>query len=310
MPYTQQKKLNKSFFVTLIFLALIFSTMFWPVNGIVKIAGAVVFFAVYLYLRRGYMYFSSGASMIKKSGPSERVWKTLQKAVDAGISPEYKNIVALTMIQNGKVDDGVVILNGIIEKNSEPHQTNVARVNMAMAYYARRDFAEAASVLENLASDGYEDSRTFEMLARCYLSGGLLQKAKKVLVEARHREVDTDIMKDNTGMYYIQTGEWKRARQVLSDLVEGNPVFPDAYVHAALADYYFGDVEKALENLDFALGKRTHTTDIYTMEYISRLREVFSPVSSARERPTAEDVGRERVPLSQGGECSILKGEE
>lgn len=276
MPYKQQKKLNKSFFITLIFLSLIISVMFWPVAGPVKMAASVVFFLIYLFLRRGYMYFTSGAKLIRKTGPSDKVWDTLNKAVKAGISPEYMNIVAITMIQNNKIDNGISISEEVIRKNSEPYQSSVAKMNLSMAYFAMKDYPKAIETLEGVLESGFEDNRTYELLARYYLCNNDIANAKKVIAESRRKEVKTGTMKDDTGYYYMQTGEWKRAKEVYADLLDDNPSFPDAYVNAAKVFYHFGDKEKAIESLDYALAKRFHSTDMYTEDYISKLREEMS----------------------------------
>ena len=314
MPYKQQKKLNKTFFTTLIFLSLIFSVVFWPVNGIIKMAASIVFFAIYMYLRRGYMYFTSAAKTIQKTGPSEKVWNTLNKAVKAGVSPEYKNIIALTMIQNYKTDDGIAILQGVIEKNSEQYQTAVAKMYLSMAYFAKKDYAKAIEDLEALIDSGFEENRTFELLARYYLCNNDIAHAKKVIIASRKKEVSTGTMKDDTGLYYIQNGEWKRAREVYEDLLDENPFFPDAYVHAAKVFCHFDDKEKALECLDYALSKRFHSTDIYTEDDILKLKEeisgkteqtvteessVLKEESVLEDSPTSEESASEKKSVSE-----------
>lgn len=295
MPYKQQKKLNKTFCVTLIFLALILSTFFWPASYSVKAIGATLFVLIFVFIRRGYIQFTKGMRLIRDKGQTEAGFCLFEKALKSGVSNEYKSTIASIMIQYGNPKRGCEILEEVRKKAKEKHEVYVASVVLSMGYFADARVEDAIKILEEVQQKGYGDNNLFINLSNYYLYAGDLPKAKKQIIEAKKAEINVPGMMDNYGWYHILDGEWAKAKKIYDKMIDENPSFPDAYVHACQVAVHEKQWSKAVEYLDFALTKRFSFTSCFSKDYVEKLKKLLS-----------NSKKREEVAISMDQNCHLV----
>lgn len=271
MPNVQQTRLNKGALIALLFIMLTIGACFLPIPWWAKAVIAVVLVGVFLFIRRGYIYFYRAAVTLQKEN-TPRVWNLMKKALAAHVDDERKILICSAFIQQGDAQFGVDTLEKLIPVCKEESRRAMATVTLSMGYWRLGDLDKAIEILQDLRATGYNDDNLEINLETYLLEKGDLKEAKKLIVQSRKNGAESNGLLDNRGWYYIQMGEWDKAADIFDELIDDRHAkFPEAYVHGAQVCIHKGRIDDAIDRLGWALSKRFTNTCAVTKEYVQTL---------------------------------------
>ena len=270
MPNTK-KKTNTSALIALAFAAAMIGVFLLKIDLWLKIAIDVLLILLFLYIRRGYIFFYRGAVAMNK-GPEEKIWPNFEKALRAGVDNERQVMIGSAYIQRGDASKGVEILEKVIANPKAKDFINTATITCSMGYWRLGNMDKAIEVLEDLQSAGYTDDNLSVNLESYLLEKKDLKGAKKAIDKSRPEKTETNGLMDNRGWYYIQKGEWDKAKEVYDELIDDrNAKFPEAFLHGAQVSIHENNIEQAIDRLGWGVGKKFFGTCMFTKDYLEKL---------------------------------------
>ena len=271
MPNVQQKKMSKGSLVALAFVAAMIIVAFLKINTWIKVGIDAALVLLFLFVRRGYMYFYRAFVLLKKES-SPTVWATMEKALKAGVDVERQVMIGSAYIQRGDAKRGVEILEKVMSNPKAGNFANTATITCSMGYWRIGEQDKAIKVLEDLRETGFRDDNLSVNLETYLLERRELKKAKAAIDDGRKNNTESNGLMDNRGWYYIQTGNWKKAKEVYDELIDDrNAKFPEAYLHGAQVSIHEGDISQAIDRLGWGTSKRFVSTCMITKEYLEKL---------------------------------------
>lgn len=272
MPKAKQK-INKGMIIFIIFVTMMIGVTFLPVQTWAKIVTIIALAALFVFVRRSFVYFARAAKMLQKDSSNPLVWETFKKAIANGLDEERIQLVGSAFIQQGDADYGVQILEDLVSKTKVESIKNEAITSLSMGYWRQGKIEKAIEILQNLEKDGYYDDNLTVNLQTYLLENGDLVEAKKLIDRCEKEGTETNGMLDNKGWYYIIKGDWKKASEIYTELAgERNAKFPEAYLHAAQVKVHEGDIDSALGFIDSCLSKRFILTCGVKKDYVETLQ--------------------------------------
>lgn len=266
-----KKKTNTSAMMALAFAVAIVGVFLLKINIWIKIAIDVVLILLFLFIRRGYIFFYRAAVAMDK-GPAEKIWPNFEKALKAGVDVERQTMVGSAYVQRGDAARGVEILEKVMANPKAGDFAKTATVTCSMAYWRLGNMDKAIEVLEELVETGYRDDNLSVNLESYFLERKDLKKAKKAMDKDRPDKTETNGLLDNRGWYYIQKGEWEKAREVYDELIDDrNAKFPEAYLHGAQVSIHENDIPQAIDRLGWGVSKKFFGTCMFTKEYMEKI---------------------------------------
>ena len=266
-----KKKTNTSTLIALAFAVAMVGVFLLKMNIWFKIGIDVLLILLFLFIRRGYIYFYRGAVAMNK-GPMEKVWANFEKALKAGVDVERQVMIGSAFVQRGDAARGVEILEKVMANPKAGDFGKTATVTCSMAYWRLGEMDKAIGVLEELMETGYRDDNLSVNLESYLLEKRDLKGAKKAIDDGRPEKTESNGLMDNRGWYYIQKGEWKKAKEVYDELIDDrNAKFPEAYLHGAQVSIHEGDIPQAIDRLGWGVSKKFFGTCMFTKEYLDKL---------------------------------------
>ena len=271
MPNVQQKKFNSGALVALGFIVVMVLVFLTKLDLWIKVSIDAALVLVFIFLRRGYLYFYRGAVLFKK-GQTDKVWPVMEKALKAGVDHERRTMIGSAYIQQGDAARGVEILESVMSNPKAGDFRNSATVTCSMGYWRLGQQDKAIQVLEDLKETGYRNDNLDINLETYLLEKGELKKAKQAISDGRKNNTENNGLLDNRGWYYIQMGNWDKAKEVYDELIDDrNAKFPEAYLHGAQVSIHEGDISQAIDRLGWGTSKRFSATCLTSKEYIEHL---------------------------------------
>lgn len=271
MPNVQQKRINKGGLMAVAFAVAMVGVFMLKINIWFKIAIDVALILLFLFLRRGYIYFYRGAMAMNK-GPIDKTWANFEKAINAGVDTERKVMIGSAYIQRGDASRGVEILEKVIANPKTGDFANTATITCSMGYWRLGELDKAISILEDLSATGYEDDNLSVNLESYLLEIKDLKRAKQAMDSGRPKKTETNGLMDNRGWYYIQKGDWDNAKKVYDELIDDrNAKFPEAYLHGAQVSIHEGDIQQAIDRLSWGISKKFFYTCMFEKEYMEKI---------------------------------------
>ena len=271
MPNVQQKKMSTGALVALAFVAAMIIVAFLKINTWIKVGIDAALVLLFLFVRRGYMYFYRAFVLLKKES-SPTVWATMEKALKAGVDAERQVMIGSAYIQRGDAKRGVEVLEKVMSNPKAGTFANTATITCSMGYWRLGEQEKAIKVLEDLKETGFRDDNLSVNLETYLLERQELKKAKAAIDEGRKNDTESNGLMDNRGWYYIQTGNWKKAKEVYDELIDDrNAKFPEAYLHGAQVSIHEGDISQAIDRLGWGTSKRFVSTCMITKDYLEKL---------------------------------------
>ena len=266
-----KKKTNTSALMALAFAAAMVGVFFLNLTIWFKIAIDVLLILLFLYIRRGYIFFYRGAVAMNK-GPEEKIWPNLEKALKAGVDTERQVMIGSAYVQRGDAARGVEVLEKVMANPKAGDFAKTATITCSMGYWRLGNMDKAIEVLEELQATGYTDDNLSVNLESYLLEKKDLKGAKKAIDKGRPEKTETNGLMDNRGWYYIQKGEWDKAKEVYDELIDDrNAKFPEAYLHGAQVSIHENDIEQAIDRLGWGIGKKFFGTCMFTKQYMEKI---------------------------------------
>ena len=266
-----KKKTNTSALMALAFAAAMVGVFFLNLTIWLKIAIDVLLILLFLYIRRGYIFFYRGAVAMNK-GPEEKIWPNLEKALKAGVDTERQVMIGSAYVQRGDAARGVEVLEKVMANPKAGDFAKTATITCSMGYWRLGNMDKAIEVLEELQATGYTDDNLSVNLESYLLEKKDLKGAKKAIDKGRPEKTETNGLMDNRGWYYIQKGEWDKAKEVYDELIDDrNAKFPEAYLHGAQVSIHENDIEQAIDRLGWGIGKKFFGTCMFTKQYMEKI---------------------------------------
>ena len=271
MPNVQQTKFNKGAIIVLCFIAAMVGVTFLKIDFRIKIAADVALLLIFLFIRRGYLYFYRAAVAYRKDN-EQKIWPNFEKALKAGVDNDRKVQIGSLYVQRGDADRGVQILESVMASPKAGPFGPKAAIICSMGYWRLGKKDKAIKTLEDLSESGIRDDNLSINLETYYLETGNLKAAKKAISDGRRNNTENNGLMDNRGWYDIRMGHWQKAKELYDELInDRNAKFPEAYLHGAQVSIHYGDIEEAIDRLGWSLSKTFSKTCMLSKDYISKL---------------------------------------
>ena len=133
-----KKKTNTSALMALAFAAAMVGVFLLKINIWVKVGIDVLLILLFLYIRRGYIFFYRGAVSMNK-GPQDKIWPNFEKALKAGVDIERQLMIGSAFVQRGDAARGLEILEKVIANPKAGDSAKTATVTCSMGYWRLGD---------------------------------------------------------------------------------------------------------------------------------------------------------------------------
>lgn len=271
MPNVQQTKFNKGATIALGFIVAMIAVIFLKIDFRIKIAVDVALLLIFLFIRRGYLFFYRAAVAYRKDN-EQKIWSNFEKALKAGVDFDRKVQIGSLYIQRGDAERGVQILESVMSSSKAGPFGPKAAIICSMGYWRLGQKAKAIKTLEDLSEIGIRDDNLSINLETYYLETGNLKAAKKAISDGRRNNTENNGLMDNRGWYDIRMGHWQKAKELYDELInDRNAKFPEAYLHGAQVSIHYGDIEEAVDRLGWSLSKTFSKTCMLSKDYVSHL---------------------------------------
>lgn len=231
-----------------------FKTGFW--TGII-VSVLALGFVIYKAIPTVYAFLGNSAY---NKDDEEKALAFYDKAVSTGRSGAAIAITyVLMLMRTGKMDKALSVVNNIIaDRKTKLQEKYTAKQYRSLIYFKQGDKEEALQ-------DAYEIFEECKNTTMYGLLGYLKLACDEPIPETLdfckeaydYNDEDRDIV-DNLVLAYYKNGEYDKAEELASDLVEMSPKFVEAYYHSALIATAKGDNTKAKELLEH-IGECTRT---------------------------------------------------
>jgi tetratricopeptide (TPR) repeat protein len=271
MPNVQQTKFNKGAYIAFGFIAAMIGVTFLKIDFRIKIAADVALLLIFLFIRRGYLYFYRAAVAYKKDD-EQKIWSNFERALKAGVDFDRKVQIGSLYIQRGDAKRGIEVLESVMNSPKAGPFGPKAAIICSMGYWRQGEKDKAIKTLEDLSESGIRDDNLSINLETYYLETGNLKAAKKAISDGRKNNTENNGLMDNRGWYDIRMGHWQKAKELYDELInDRNAKFPEAYLHGAQVSIHYGDIEEAVDRLGWSLSKSFSKTCMLSKDYISHL---------------------------------------
>ncbi|MGX8677726.1 MAG: tetratricopeptide repeat protein [Sphaerochaetaceae bacterium] len=303
---TQNTK-NKLFLY--IVLAAIVAVLFIPVSIWIKLAIEVVIVALFVFLRRSYMFFAMGAKKLEKK--DQKCWDLFKKSINAGLPASQAVYIGTAFIKQGDADYGIKICRDIIAKNPSSKEANTATVTLSMGLWVKGELDEAIMLLEKLRATGYSDKTLDINLSTYLLEKGRVDSALKIISEAQEAGTLTNGMLDNKLWALLLKGRFDECNDTVTELMdERKPRFPEAYLHSAQVMIHQGRVMKAIEYIDSAIQQKFSLNGAMGQQYLEKLSSGLSDLKTRNAYAWAIDQSVALVARGKDFPIDLSKGSE
>lgn len=153
------------------------------------------------------------------------------------VSAQSAHETAYNFMRTGDHDNAILVLNKAIQ--TEPENEQLIQ-DLALAYYYKKDFAQAKTYAKQLADRDEADVTSYQVAGTVYRALEENKEADKIYKKAMKRF-------PNSGAVYYEYGEmlWSKADPTAirqwEKGIEMDPSYPGNYYHAALYYYENGD---------------------------------------------------------------------
>jgi tetratricopeptide (TPR) repeat protein len=264
----------------LVLLAAVVSIMVLPVEQSAKFLLIGIAMALYVYMKRGYIYVALGSRILSSQGSdAQKAWDYYRRAWKAGITPQYTVMLGNLFVQRGDPSVALDIYNSVLQKERAKRQPDgeiivSARISRTMALWTTGEKSSAIDELQELYQEGRRDMSLLINLSTYLLDADRLEEAKALLDDIADEIPASPGLSDNQGLYLLKTGNYEEAEQLYDMLItREQPKFPEAFVHAALAYRETGRLRDAYGMLQEASEKEFFNTATVSKDLIQQLMQ-------------------------------------
>ena len=198
-----------------------------------------------LYQMKSHRFFGEGDYKNAKKMMSKAI---AFKKNDDELKLQYSYII----MRLGEFEEAERYLNNLLcRKNLDKQVKGRAIINRCLCFYKCGNFDEAYPDATELFQSGFVNTALYAFIGFLKLEKNPNSKeTMDFCLEAYdYADDDRDIC-DNLLMCYYNHGEYEKAKQISSDIIESNPKFVEAWYHAAQVDVKLNDYTSARQKLD------------------------------------------------------------
>lgn len=141
-----------------------------------------------------------------------------------------KAMEAISLMDNGSVDESIVLLNEAIELDNQRYDYPY---ELAYAYYLKENYAESIKLLENLKSHKEVNDRLYQLLGNSYDMDGKTETALEIYREGLKKFPKAGILYLELGNITYNAEEYIKSLEYYEKGIEVDPAFPSNYYWAA-----------------------------------------------------------------------------
>lgn len=253
-------------FVVLLSMMLVFASSL-PVAA--KVAIFIALAVVYFYSKREELLFNKGVGFIQSNKPKEAL-ECFEKSLKGELKQDQRLVVAAVFIQHGKVEEGLTIVQTLLDEGVEQRLRIRALVLQSLAYWnlGRRD--EAIVLLEGLVDDGFEDENTMSSLCVYLLVSQRFDEAKRYLCAKDLEDVSSGML-DNYLWLYIALEDWTKSSEVVDEIEKRSVDYPEAYFHMAIVHLVKGQKKSFEDCMEECLQKKFVPNAVISHDFVQKV---------------------------------------
>ncbi len=260
----------------LAFAAAIIISLMLPIPQALKSSIVFLLLAIYIYLKRGYLYVVAASTRFNKGDEKNlaRSWAWYEKGWRAGLAPQYAHMLGNLFVQRGDARIALEIFDQLIErgeagKKGYAGMVKGVRISRSMALWVTGKREEAVSELQEVKSSGHLDTNLAVNLGSYLLALDRLDEMESLLQDLETMSPQSSGMKDNRGYYLFKRGDLLSSDALYRALLtEETPKFPEAYFHAGQVRLALGKCAQACVLFEQALEHPFYRTSTVTEEEV------------------------------------------
>jgi tetratricopeptide (TPR) repeat protein len=169
----------------------------------------------------------------------------------AADSKEDELARAETLIDEGKLDQAIALLNTLAEKDPRPVGVEA---KLGKAYYSKRDYPKAITHLRLALKEKPSDGESTQLLGLAYYLSGHLQEAIPLLEKVQSVLPRPDVTASYIlGVSFMQLYDFDKSRAAFAKMFSVPPDSAGAYLALAQMMMHYDLEEKAVPELEKAL---------------------------------------------------------
>ncbi|MBQ2888935.1 MAG: tetratricopeptide repeat protein [Clostridia bacterium] len=250
---------------------------FWLIGqyfgALVAFAALLIVVAVLLWNRRALILTQLASQAYYIKGNVEKGEKLYQKAYKTGLmNAQAKISYSSFCLRENRFDKGRRLLNEVINSNRTTTEDKInAKHNLAVLTWKEGNLEEAIKIA-TIVHKQMPSTNTYGTLGVLLLENAKKEKnyteTLEFLLEAYEYNEDDKTIADNLGELYYITGQYVKAKEIYSKLLEKQLFTPMPYYNYALVLKNMGDTDGARENFEKALTCRFTSVLTVTKEMI------------------------------------------
>lgn len=239
----------------------------------VAIGVTAVLILVTLWNRRASLLTQLASQAYYIKGDSEKGEKLYKMAYKTGLmTADCKIAYSSFCLRENRFEKGRRLLNEVINsKRTTADDKFNAKHNLAVLIWKEGNLEESIELLEVVHKERTA-TNTYGTLGVLYLErvkkNGNYSEVLDFMLEAYDYNDGDKTIADNLGELYSLMGEYEKAKEVYSKLLEKEHITPMPYYNYGLVLKNLGDTEGARENFEKALGCRFTSVLTVTKEMV------------------------------------------
>lgn len=229
--------------------------------------------------------YQTKARKLYADGDYEASKAVIEKLIDKGKADvTLKTEYAYLLLKTGKFEKAEQTVNNILCGSLKPQQRSKAVILRCICYDKNNNTQEAYDDLLELYNDGYRSMNLYGLLGYLKIKMHIDEKETyNFCAEAYdYADDDRDIC-DNMLICCLRAGEFEKARELSSYLLEEYPDFIEGYYHSAQLDVALKDFSAAKDKLNKVSDCTRSFMTTVSQEEIDELSEQIDKLSEVNE---------------------------
>lgn len=209
----------------------------------------------------------------------EKAIKTFKVADNIGnMNISNKSMYGYALLRGGDVDKAYTVLRGILPYTKSGSAARYQLKNLlALTLWKQDKLDEAIEEMEEIIEANYKTTVIYQNLGIFYNLSGNAQKAIRFNEEAYEYNSDDYIILDNLAESYARSGNYEKASELYGELLSRDPEphFPEPYYTYGEVLINAGQREKGIELIEKALTKTFTFLSLKTKEEVEEILKKY-----------------------------------
>ena len=254
-----------------------FFAVFWLIGqyfgALVGFAALLIAVAVLVWNRRALLLTQLASQEYYIRGNVKKGEKLYQMAYKTGLmNAQSKISYSSFCLRENRFDKGRRLLNEVINSSRTSTEDKInAKHNLAVLTWKEGNLEDAIKIA-TIVHKQMPSTNTYGTLGVLFLEKAKQEKnyteTLEFLLEAYEYNEDDKTIADNLGELYYVTGQYAKAKEIYSKLLQKPFFTPMPYYNYALVLKKMGDIDGARENFEKALNSRFTSVLTVTKEMV------------------------------------------